>query len=86
MDSSDEDEADIDKDDDVEDCDYKPGKFEESPSEDDYDDDDCISDEESLDSIKNDVLTKSRRHLLFFTCLSKSIGVIFTIFFIDRTY
>ena len=61
MDSSDEDEADIDKDDEVEDCDYKPGKFEESPSEDDYDDDDCISDEESHESIKTNLLSKSRR-------------------------
>ena len=58
MDSSDEDEADIDKDDDVVDCDYKPGKYEESPSEDEYGEDDCVSEEESFESIESDTSPK----------------------------
>ena len=60
MNSSDEEEADIDKDDDVQDTDYDPGKdAKESHSEDEYNEqDDCISDEESLDGIKNKLKQK----------------------------
>ena len=60
MDSSDEDEADIDKDDDVQDTDYDPGKdAKESHSEDEYDEEDeDLSGEESLDGIKNKLKEK----------------------------
>ena len=61
MDSSDEDEADIDKDDDVKDSDYVPGKdTKESHSEDEYDeeDDEGLSEEESLDAIKTKLKEK----------------------------
>ena len=65
MDSSDEDEADIDKDDDVADRDFKPGKYEESPSEDEYDEEECVSEdsitsnEESPEPIKRSKSSKS---------------------------
>ena len=65
MDSSDEDEADIDKDDDVADRDFKPEKYEESPSEDEYDEEECasedsiISNEESPEPIKRSKSSKS---------------------------
>ena len=60
MNSSDEDEADIDKDDDVQDTDYNPGKdAKEAPSEDEYDEEDeGLSDEESLDNIKETLKQK----------------------------
>ena len=61
MDSSDEDEADIDKDDDVKDSDYVPGKdTKESHSEDEYDEEDegLSEEEESLDAIKNKLKEK----------------------------
>ena len=60
MNSSDEEDADIDKDDDVDDADYDPGKdAKETHSEDEYDEkDEGLSDEESLDAIKNKLKEK----------------------------
>ena len=60
MDSSDDENADIDKDDDVADEDYNPGKdVNDSHSEDEYDEEDVgLSDEESLDGIKNKLKEK----------------------------